>query len=71
MFMEKQFKKKTTNELNMELPLHAEKTGVETHWLSDKEKVPGTTISKKVMLTAFWDLKMTHYNWYIYIYIYI
>ena len=54
-------KKMFTNGLNIALPLRAqdEKTvnGVEIHWLSSKEKVPGTAISKEDHNENFWDMK--------------
>ena len=49
-----------TNEINMDWPLQGwvKKTvfGMETHWLSGKEKVPGAADSKKGD-ADFWDRK--------------
>ena len=33
--------------------------GMETHWPSRKEKVTGSVVSKKVILTMFRDMKVT------------
>ena len=54
--------KMLTNGLNMGLPLRArvKKTvhGVETHWLSGKEKVLGAAVSKESHAgTVFYDMK--------------
>ena len=53
-----------TNGLNMSLLLQAsvEKTvyKVETHWLSDKEKVPDAVVSKE----AHVDSVLGHHYWY-------
>ena len=31
--------------------------GVETHWLSSKKNVSGTTVSKEFILAVFWNMK--------------
>ena len=53
------------NGLNMGLPWHTwvQKTvhGVKTHWVSGKEKVPGTAISKE-----YWtDSILGYYYWFL------
>ena len=55
-------KKMFTNWVNISLPLETwvKKTvhGVEAHWLSSKEKVPGSAISKEGQADSFLDYEM-------------
>ena len=48
-----------TNELNMALPLQAPAKntvhGVEIHWLSSKENMPGAAVSKEGHADSFLD----------------
>ena len=57
-----------SNGLNMGLPIQAwvDKSvhRVETYWLSGKEKVPGTAISKEGHADSFLRHEMTHYCWF-------
>ena len=57
-----------TNELNMGLQLWSwvEKTvhGVKTHWLSNKEKVPGRVISKEGHANSLLGHEITHQFWF-------
>ena len=52
------------NWLNIDLPLQAwvEKTvhGMETHWLSSKEKVPGAAVSKESHAVSLLEHERTH-----------
>ena len=68
MFREACFSQKMfPNELNMGLPLYdwVKKTlhRMETHWLSDKEKVPGA-ITSKGHADCLLGHERTHHNWF-------
>ena len=62
-------KKIFTNELNMNLPLQAWITktvyGVETQWLSCKQKVLGTAVSKESDTDNLLKHERTHHYWFL------
>ena len=58
-----------TNKLNMGLPLWSwmEKTvhGVKKHWLSNKEKVLGATVSKEGHADSLLGHERIHHYWFL------